>query len=243
MRKKVVVLTGAAGGLGSVFARSLAEQGFRLALIDCMDLQSLKQELQDKGTDVQAYSCDLSKPEQIEDVGNHILKDFGQCDVLINNAAYIPLQNFTESDFVEWKKTMAVCLDASYLLSKIFAPTMMQNGWGRIINFSSSNTGRPQKGFMSYIAAKMGVIGLTRGLAVELGEYGVTANAISPGLIKHAGSSEALPPLLFDSVKESQFIKRNGEPDDLLGVLSFIISDNSRYMTGQVFNVDGGFLM
>ena len=127
-------------------------------------------------------------------------------------------------------------------LGRHYAKGMRERGWGRIINLASSNTGRPQKGFLAYIAAKSGVIGLTRGLAVELGEYGITVNAISPGLIRHPGSAAALPEQLFEAVRDSQSIKRTGEPEDLCGVLAFLSSNASSHMTGQVFNVDGGFL-
>ncbi|MDO7410085.1 SDR family oxidoreductase [Acinetobacter baumannii] len=243
MSEKVIVLTGAAGGLGQIFAKNLAQLGYQLALIDFADLQPLMHTLSSDGVKVRVYQCDLNNPDQISQIGQQILQEFGRCDVLINNAAYIPLQKFAESEFSEWKKTIAVSLDASYLLSKIFAPSMIGNGWGRIVNFSSSNTGRPQKGFMAYIAAKTGVIGLTRALAVELGDAGVTVNTISPGLIKHEGSAANLPAEMFEHVRNSQFIPRTGEPKDLVGVLNFIISPESGYMTGQVFHVDGGFLM
>ncbi|WP_256823010.1 MULTISPECIES: SDR family NAD(P)-dependent oxidoreductase [Pseudomonas] len=238
----VALITGAAGGLGHAFAVRLAREGMRIAVVDCVDAYHVVRAVEQQGGVAQAFRCDLREPEQIAYLQGQVLERFGRCDVLVNNAAYIPLKNLADTSFLDWSDCLAVTLDAPFLLSQAFAPAMRERGWGRIINLASSNTGRPQKGFLAYIAAKSGIIGLTRGLAVELGEYGITVNAISPGLIRHPGSAAALPAQLFETVRDSQLIKRTGEPEDLCGVLAFLASNASSYMTGQVFNVDGGFL-
>lgn len=237
---KVALLTGAAGGLGQVFATALAAQGFRLALVGReATLGALHERCREQD---RAYACDLADPLSIARLSEQVLADFGRVDVLINNAAWIPLKPLAETSLEDWRECHAVNLDAPFLLGQAFIPGMREQGWGRIINLSSSNTGRPQKGFAAYIASKMGVIGLTRAMAAELGDCGITANAISPGLIRHAGSAANLPAELFGKVRDSQLIPRTGEPEDLCGVLAFLASDASGYMTGQVFNLDGGFL-
>lgn len=239
---RVALITGAAGGLGRAFALRLAKDGLRIALVDCVDTADVANAVREQGGQAESFVCDLRQPEQIVYLYGQVMERFGRCDVLVNNAAYIPLKSLEATTLLDWSNCHAVTLDAPFLLSQAFARGMRERGWGRIVNLASSNTGRPQKGFLAYIAAKMGVIGLTRALAVELGDHGITVNALSPGLIRHPGSSAALPAGLFEQVRDSQMIKRTGEPEDLCGVLAFLVSDASAYMTGQVFNVDGGFL-
>jgi NAD(P)-dependent dehydrogenase (short-subunit alcohol dehydrogenase family) len=135
---------------------------------------------------------------------------------------------------------LAVNLEAPFLLARALAPQMAERGWGRIVNFASSSVWSPLPGMAPYVISKMGVIGMTRAMAAEWGGGGITVNAISPGLTRHEGSTAAQPEFVFEAVRRRQFIPRTEVPDDLAGVLAFLVSDEARFITGQVLNVDGG---
>src|SRR5262249_13991987 len=151
---------------------------------------------------------------------------FSRCDILINNAGIYPIQMFDEMTFADWRRLMAINLDAQFLTIKAFASGMRQRRWGRIVNMASDTFLSNLTGFAHYIASKGGVIGLTRALASEFGEDGVTVNAIAPG-------DE------FEAAAGHQSIKRGLMPEDLVGTLSFLTSDDAAFITGQTLYVNG----
>ena len=234
------LITGAAGGLGQAFALQLAADGFALVLTDREPCDALVVQIRAAGGQADAFACDLADADDVQRFAAEVLSAQGRVDVLVNNAAFMPMAPFPSITAALWRQIMAVNVDAPFLLAQAFAPAMAENGWGRIINLASSTVWGPPPGMLAYVSSKMGVIGLTRALASELGSQGITVNAISPGLTRHPGSAANLPQEAFDGVRARQFVPRTEEPKDLTGALSFLASDAAAFITGQVLNVDGG---
>jgi NAD(P)-dependent dehydrogenase (short-subunit alcohol dehydrogenase family) len=149
--------------------------------------------------------------------------------------------------FADWRRLMSINLDSAFLTASAFVPGMKARRWGRIVNMASSTLGSVVTGFVHYVASKGGIVGFTRALASELGPHGITVNAISPGLTRTPGTVSRAPRAglksmdeEFNAVAQMQAIKRGEVPDDLVGAMSFLTSDDAAFMTGQKLNVDGG---
>lgn len=237
---RVAVVTGAAGGLGEAFALRLAAAGHTLVLTDRAPCETLAARIETAGGRALALPCDLSEPADVARFAAHVIERTGKVDVLVNNAAFMPMAPLATITASLWRQIMSVNVDAPFLLAQAFSKGMIERGWGRIVNLASSTVWGPPPGMSAYACSKMAVIGLTRALAAELGPHGVTVNAISPGLTRHPGSAANLPPEAFETVRARQFIPRTEEPGDLTGALAFLVSDDARFVTGQVLNVDGG---
>jgi len=243
-RDKVAVITGAARGLGQAFAKRLAEDGVHIAVADLEAGEETASLVRAAGREALAVRCDVSSPESVAGVAREVERAFGRCDILVNNAGVYPSQPFDELTFADWRRVLSVNLDSMFLMAKAFAPGMKARGWGRVVNLASNTFGTPVPGLVHYIASKGGVIGFTRALASDLGPHGVTVNAIAPSLTRTPGTMVAghTGPARFAMVASLQAIKRNEEPDDLVGTLSFLTSDDAAFVTGQTLYVDGGWV-
>ena len=243
-RDKVAVITGAARGLGQAFARRLAEDGAHVAVADLEAGEETASLVRAAGREAFAVRCDVAAAESGAGLAREVERAFGRCDILVNNAGVYPSQPFDELTFADWRRVLSVNLDSMFLMAKAFAPGMKARGWGRVVNLASNTFGTPVPGLVHYIASKGGVIGFTRALASDLGPHGVTVNAIAPSLTRTPGTMVAghTGPARFAMVASLQAIKRNEEPDDLVGTLSFLTSDDAAFVTGQTLYVDGGWV-
>lgn len=237
---RVAVITGAAGAIGREFALALAQRGCDIAIADIAPSDSVVAEVEELGRRAIGQVCDLSQSEQIEAFVKTTLDSFGRCDILINNAAYMPVVPFEQLDLEHFRRYEAINIEAAFLLAKLLTPSMVENDYGRIVQIASSTTGTPMPGFLAYVTTKMAGIGLTRALAAEFGHKNIRINALSPGLTQTPESAKNLPPELFDSVRDSQLVKRTEVPADLVGAMLFLTSEQCGFVTGQSINCDGG---
>lgn len=247
-KDKVAVVTGGANGLGQAFARRLAEDGVHIAIADVAPAGDTAAFVKRAGRDAFVSKCDVSSPDSVAAMAADVQKHFGRVDILVNCAGIFPQQPFEDMKFEDWKRLLGINLDGVFLCSAAFVPGMKQRGWGRIVSMSSSTVGSVVTGFVHYVTSKAGIVGFTRALASELGPHGVTVNAIAPGLTRTPGATSRAPRAGFATMDDEfmsvaqqfQAIKRIEEPDDLVGTVSFLTSDDAAFITGQTISVDGG---
>jgi NAD(P)-dependent dehydrogenase (short-subunit alcohol dehydrogenase family) len=237
---RVAVVTGASGGIGQAFAVRLARDGHRVAIADIRPADETLELIRAVGGSAFADECDVASGDSVERFFAAARAALGPVEILVHNAGIYPMKSFAETDFETWQRIMSVNLDSAFHLTKAALPDMKQGGWGRIVMLASS-TFHLGSGLPAYTASKGGIIGLVRSLAGEIGDDGITINAISPSLVRSPGTSLGFHDGRFERARAAQSIKRTQEPSDLVGTLSFLASDDSAFMTGQTLVVDGGY--
>jgi len=238
---KVAIVTGGARHIGAAYCRKLAEEGAAVVVADILDGEVTAEEIRVKGGKALALKVDVSKEEDTMRMAAETVKAFGRIDILVNNAAiFINIQRhpFYEISAEEWDKVSAVNIKGPFLCTKAVFPQMKEQKSGKIINISSSTAYWGTPNFLHYVASKAALIGMTRSLAREVGEYGICVNAIAPGLVEHEG--QTAPKALTELQLKARSIKRLQTPEDLMGTLVFLCSSDSEFMTGQAIVVDGG---
>jgi 3-oxoacyl-[acyl-carrier protein] reductase len=240
---KTVVVTGSSRGLGKAIAEKFASLNANIVINGTSEtLLKTESEFLEKGYLVKAVIGDISIEENARRLIDVAVNEFGTVDVLVNNAGIVRdklLMRMTEED---WDSVLDTNLKSAFLCTKAAVKLMMKKRQGTIINITSVVGLMGNAGQTNYAASKAGMIGFTKSVAKELGPWGITCNAVAPGFIG-TDMSDALT----DEFKEKYIamvpLKRAGTPDEVAGAVCFLASDNAKYITGQVINIDGGMVM
>jgi len=240
-----VIVTGASQGIGEGIAARLARDGFHLALVARRQeaLEAVAERLPAvDGVTVKVYPCDVADPDAVNAMVDRVREDFDGVGALVNNAGVTRDSLLVRMTPQQWREVMAINLDGAYHCVRAVAPLMMRARVGRIVNITSVVGQMGNAGQVNYSASKAGLIGLTLSTARELAGRGVTVNAVAPGFIETAMTAE-MPESAVQQMTAQIPLKRLGAVEDVAGVVSFLLSDDGSYVTGQVLNCDGGMVM
>ena len=246
---RVALVTGASRGIGAAVASAFAQEGAAVALnhlprADMRHLaeQTTKQIVADGGNAI-CVGADISDPDAVADMIASTTDAIGAPDVLVLNAAATGRTPWTDIDLESWDRVSAVNLRGAFVCARAVYPAMREKGYGKIITVSSVMTQLGLPGALHYVTTKSGLIGFTRALSREVGEYGIRVNCVMPGAIRTEHELEAFPDQ--DEVRRSllarQSVQRRGVAADVVGAFVYLASPESDFMTGQVLNVDGGW--
>ena len=242
-RTRTAVVTGAAQGIGRFWAQRLAADGMNVVIADLSPGTETVARVTAAGGQAVGIVCDVTDEMSVQHLRDEVEARFGGADVLVNNAITYAQGSILELTLEDWRKVLSVGVDGLFLTSRALVPSMKERGWGRVINIASNTFDLVMPGMVPYITAKGGVIGFTRALASELGGFGITVNCIAPGLTRTEHSAQALGETgLFQRIAAMQAIPRTEKPEDLVGTLGFLASDDAAFVTGQTFVVDGGLV-
>jgi 3-oxoacyl-[acyl-carrier protein] reductase len=243
-----VLVTGASRGIGRAIALGLAQRGFDVALNDIERqkdaLAEVAGEIGAIGRRVLTVIADVSRKSEVEAMVGRMVAEFGRVDAVVNNAGILiagPIDGLKEE---YWDSVMDVNAKGTFLVVQSVLPTMKKQRYGRIVNIASigGKHGAPEQAH--YSASKAAIMGFTRVLAQEVGELGITANCICPGIIlTDMGRVNLDDPAVRDAWREKTAIRRIGEPEDVVGPVAFFASDDAAFVTGQTLNVDGGIVL
>jgi len=230
---KTAVVTGGASGIGQAVAQRLGADGYNVAALDISPSDS----------DF-AYVADVTDRAAVDAALAAVREKFGPVTILVNAAGVEGYKRFTNLTFEAWMKVIDVNLNGVFHCTQAVLPDMIEAGWGRIVNISSSSTHSGQPFMAHYVAAKSAVNGLTKVLALEYGPHGITVNAVPPGFIdtpmlRKAESRNLLGGTVEDHIQRTP-VRRAGRPEDIAAACAFLISEEAGYITGQILGVNGG---
>jgi len=240
---KTIIVTGGSLGIGRAYALGLAAEGARVVVADIADPQPTVKEIETGGGQALGIWCDVSREEDTLRLASETLRAYGRIDVLVNNAAVygtLKRRSFMEIPVEEWDRVMAVNLRGLFLCARAVVPAMTAQGKGKIVNIASSTFFKGVPHFIHYTTSKGGVVGFTRSLARELGDAGIRVNAVAPGFTLSGENEKNASAEQKEANVRMRMLKRAQVPEDLVGTVVFLASDDSDFITGQTIAVDGG---
>jgi NAD(P)-dependent dehydrogenase (short-subunit alcohol dehydrogenase family) len=248
LKGKVAVVTGGASGIGKAIALRLAHDGAAVVIADIQRFDEAAAEIaRSTGCKTLGLRTDVSNENDVSNMASQTMRTFGRLDILVNNAAIfssLELRPFQEIPLDEFRRVLEVNVVGVWLCCRACVPHMRRGGYGRIINLAS---GAPLKGvplFLHYVSSKGAVIAMTRGLAREVGADGITVNALAPGFtLSENVAKHELHVRQGERTKMTRAIQRDEKPEDLVGTVSFLASEDAAFITGQTVVVDGGSAM
>ncbi len=244
-KDRVALVTGGTKGIGRAICMHLSEHGAQVACgygHDQKAAESYQRECAEKGYQGNVYQCDVTEPKQIFALVERVVKDLGRIDILVNNAGVTSDKTVLKMEIDEWHKVMRTNLSGCFYLCKAVLPHMLQQKYGRIINISSVIGLSGNIGQANYASAKAGMFGFTKTLALETARKGVTVNAVAPGFVK-TEMTDKIPPDVIEKILEHIPMRRFADPHEISRVVVFLAQEDSGYITGQIYGINGGLYM
>ena len=230
---KTALVTGGASGIGRAVAHRLRSDGHQVAIVDLTPTE-----------EAPAFVADVTDRAQVETAVAAVHDSLGPITVLVNAAGLERFKRFTNLSFEDWSRVVDVNLNGVFQTIQAVLPDMVDAGWGRIVNISSSSTHSGQPFMAAYVASKSAVNGLTKSLALEYGPHGITVNGVAPGfvdtpMLRSAEERQFLGGTIEEHIERTP-VRRVGRPEDIAAACSFLISEDAGYITGQILGVNGG---
>ncbi|MFV0373862.1 SDR family NAD(P)-dependent oxidoreductase [Microbacterium sp.] len=242
---KVAIVTGGAAGIGAATAKALAEAGASVGVLDRDAGTATVQAIVGAGGVASSATADVSDESQVRIAVDELTSRLGECDILVNIAGISAITPLDDLTLDTWRRLIDVNLTGTFIVTQAVLPMLKRNGDGRIINTASSSIYSKSSGMVPYIASKGGVIGLTSALSSELGVFGITVNAVTPGVTRTPPMEAAIaagqfPPNIDELMMQAQSIPRKTSADDMAGAVVFLAGPTASMVTGQFLTVDGG---